>query len=50
MRYFSSDLHLGHRNIVDYARRPIPGTDAMAEHLADGYRQVGTFSIAPEAR
>jgi len=33
MRYFTSDLHLGHRNIVDYARRPFRDTDEMAEHL-----------------
>lgn len=40
MRYFTSDLHLGHRNIVDYARRPFPDTDVMAEHLINRWQQT----------
>ncbi|CAN5508916.1 metallophosphoesterase [soil metagenome] len=40
MRYFTSDLHLGHHNILGYTDRPFATTDDMAEHLIDRWSQV----------
>ncbi|MFN8017137.1 MAG: metallophosphoesterase [Acidimicrobiales bacterium] len=33
MRYFTSDWHLGHANILRYAHRPFATPEAMADHL-----------------
>jgi len=32
-RFFTADLHLGHRNIIEYAERPFRGVDEMNEAL-----------------
>ena len=40
MRYFTSDWHLGHGNILRYANRPFPTTGAMAAHLIARWNAV----------
>jgi calcineurin-like phosphoesterase family protein len=32
-RWFTSDLHLGHRNIVRYTGRPYPSVEVMDDDL-----------------
>ncbi len=44
MRWFTSDLHLGHRNIIEYCRRPFGGVDHMNEALIDRWNEC----VAPD--
>lgn len=38
--WFTADLHLGHRNIIDYCARPFGDTDAMNRALIDRWNDV----------
>lgn len=33
MRFWTSDIHFGHRNILEYCQRPFTDTDAMNEEI-----------------
>lgn len=33
--WFTADLHFGHRNIIDYCRRPFPDVDSMNRALVE---------------
>jgi calcineurin-like phosphoesterase family protein len=39
-RYFTADLHLGHRNIIDYCDRPFRDVDEMNEALIDRWNSI----------
>ena len=39
MIYFTSDLHLGHKNIVDLCKRPFADVDAMDAVLIDNWNR-----------
>src|SRR4051794_15711876 len=39
-RWFTSDLHLGHTNIIQYANRPFSSVDAMDRTLIDRWNEV----------
>ncbi|MEO5680283.1 MAG: metallophosphoesterase [Acidimicrobiales bacterium] len=42
-RFFTADLHLGHRNIIDYCRRPFDDVEEMNAALIDRWNEtVGT--------
>ncbi len=38
--WFTADLHLGHRNIIDYCNRPFADVDAMNRALIANWNQV----------
>jgi len=38
--WYTADLHLGHRNIIDYCARPFGDTEAMNRALVDGWNDV----------
>jgi calcineurin-like phosphoesterase family protein len=38
--WFTADLHLGHRNIIDYCGRPFGDAEAMNRALVDGWNDV----------
>jgi calcineurin-like phosphoesterase family protein len=38
-RWFTADLHLGHRNIIGYCRRPFADVDAMNAALVDRWNE-----------
>lgn len=38
--WFTADLHLGHRNIIDYCDRPFADIDAMNRSLVDNWNEV----------
>jgi calcineurin-like phosphoesterase family protein len=38
--WFTADLHLGHRNIIDYCGRPFGDAEAMNRALIDGWNDV----------
>lgn len=38
--WFTADLHLGHRNIIDYCGRPFADVDAMNRALVDNWNEV----------
>ena len=38
--WFTSDLHLGHANVIKYCRRPFPHVDAMNEALISGWNDL----------
>jgi calcineurin-like phosphoesterase family protein len=38
--WFTSDLHLGHANIIEYSHRPFPGVEAMNRALIDGWNDT----------
>jgi len=40
MRYFTSDLHIGHKNVIEYCSRPFPDLDMMAEMLLWNWNKV----------
>lgn len=40
--WFTADLHLGHRNIIDYCDRPFADVDAMNRALIDNWNEVVT--------
>ena len=40
MRWFTSDLHLGHTNIIKYTNRPFWTADQMNETLVDRWNAV----------
>ncbi|HEV3400971.1 MAG TPA: metallophosphoesterase family protein [Acidimicrobiales bacterium] len=42
--WFTADLHLGHRNIIGYCRRPWPDVEAMNEALVGRWNDV----VAPD--
>ena len=33
MKFYTSDLHFSHRNIIEYEKRPFPTTEEMDEYL-----------------
>jgi calcineurin-like phosphoesterase family protein len=37
--WFTADLHLGHRNIISYCKRPFADTDEMDRALLDGWNE-----------
>jgi calcineurin-like phosphoesterase family protein len=39
-RFFTADLHLGHRNIIDYSHRPFGDADEMNAALVDGWNDT----------
>lgn len=39
-RFFTADLHLGHRNIIDYSHRPFRDVDEMNAALVDGWNDT----------
>ena len=41
-RFWTSDLHLGHANIIRYCSRPFADVDAMNRALIDGWNEVVT--------
>lgn len=40
MIYFSSDWHLGHKNIIKFCNRPFENTDIMDKTILDNYRKT----------
>ena len=38
--WFTADLHLGHRNIIDYCNRPFRDVDAMNDALIDNWNEM----------
>ena len=38
--WFTTDLHLGHRNIIDYCDRPFADADAMNRALIDNWNET----------
>ena len=44
--YFSSDHHYGHKNIIDFCKRPFKNTDEMCETLIENHNKV----VKPEDR
>jgi calcineurin-like phosphoesterase family protein len=40
MRYYTSDLHLGHVRIIEYCKRPWPDVEAMTRGVIDGFNAV----------
>jgi calcineurin-like phosphoesterase family protein len=38
--WFTADLHLGHRNIIDYCGRPFSDAEAMNRALVDGWNNT----------
>jgi len=38
--WFTADLHLGHRNIIDYCNRPFAGVDEMNRALVSNWNQT----------
>ncbi len=38
--WFTADLHLGHRNIIDYCDRPFADVDAMNRALIDNWNHA----------
>lgn len=43
-RYFTADLHLGHRNIIDYSGRPFRDADHMNDALVERWNSA----VSPE--
>jgi calcineurin-like phosphoesterase family protein len=39
-RFFTADLHLGHRNIIEYCSRPFPDVDEMNAALVDRWNET----------
>jgi len=39
-RYFTADLHLGHRNIIDYSSRPFRDADHMNDALVERWNNT----------
>ena len=40
MRWFTSDLHFGHKNVIEYCSRPFTDVDDMARGLIANYNQL----------
>jgi calcineurin-like phosphoesterase family protein len=40
VRFFTADLHLGHRNIISYCGRPFAGVDAMNRALVERWNDT----------
>ena len=40
MRFFTADLHFGHRSIIEYCRRPFADRDSMTEGLIERWNKV----------
>ncbi len=38
--WFTADLHLGHRNIIDYCKRPFDGVESMDRDLVERWNEV----------
>ncbi|MGF1599165.1 MAG: hypothetical protein ACFCVK_19990 [Acidimicrobiales bacterium] len=38
--WFTADLHVGHRNIIEYCNRPFADVDAMNRALVDNWNEV----------
>lgn len=40
MRFFTSDLHFGHKNIIEFCKRPWPDVDAMNRGIIDRWNRT----------
>ena len=43
-RYWTSDLHLGHANIIQYTGRPFADVDEMNRALIEGWPPAQAFA------
>jgi len=46
--WFTSDLHLGHRNITRYCGRPFPDTEAGVEEMDEGLVAAWNTVVGPD--
>ena len=58
MRWFTSDWHFGHRNVIDYCNRPFSSVEEMNDKLVELWNNtikpedevwfLGDFSMNPK--
>ena len=42
MDYFTSDMHYGHANIIDYCNRPFESLDEMTNEMVNRWNEIVT--------